>query len=270
MIKADGNAPDNPMFDEILANYNIASASGTAANVTLPDPGAKSLWRYHGSLTTPNCQEIVHWTVFDGGLVISASQKDKIFANFDDGNDRNNYRMLQPLYDRPVTIYKQDSPVEESEESSESSEIPMLQELISYDDKIEVAQFGDKRMCIKASGAYPGARIYAERYDVESIEYIVDTYESNGFTGFDQWVWVSKNQIALKYNQDLCLTADGGDLVLGWCEQRTIKIKMTQKVNHAKGWFKIGGRCVEVKKVRGNFKVSVGKCSYNIFGNLLN
>jgi len=106
MIKegAAGTA-DNAAFEEIINNYAIASDAGTASSVTLPDPEATSLWRYFGSLTTPNCQEIVHWTVFDGGLTISPAQALKIQA-FADGNDRNNYRMLQERNDRPVTVYK--------------------------------------------------------------------------------------------------------------------------------------------------------------------
>ena len=106
MIKeGPAGTADNAAFGEILSNYATATAEGKAASVTLPDPEARSLWRYYGSLTTPNCQEIVHWTVFDGGLTISPAQAQAI-QSFTDGSDRNNFRMIQKRNDRPVSVYK--------------------------------------------------------------------------------------------------------------------------------------------------------------------
>jgi carbonic anhydrase len=107
MIKqGDATTADNAVFKEILDNYALATEAGVAASVTLPDPVATSLWRYYGSLTTPNCQEIVHWTVFNGGITISPAQAALITANFAEGTDRNNFRLIQERNDRPVTVYK--------------------------------------------------------------------------------------------------------------------------------------------------------------------
>lgn len=97
--------PDNEAFKEILDNYATATENGNPSSVTLPDPQATKLWRYKGSLTTPNCQEIVHWTVFNEGLLISPDQVAGI-QNMTDGYDRNNYRMIQERNDREVTVYK--------------------------------------------------------------------------------------------------------------------------------------------------------------------
>lgn len=56
-----------------------------------PDP--QSYYTYHGSLTTPNCQEVVTWIVMDKPIMISDFQY-KLFAEVDVGS-RNNYRSLQ-------------------------------------------------------------------------------------------------------------------------------------------------------------------------------
>ncbi|KAJ0177589.1 hypothetical protein K1T71_006462 [Dendrolimus kikuchii] len=56
-----------------------------------PDP--QSYYTYHGSLTTPNCQEVVTWIVMDKPLMISDSQY-KMLLEVNVGA-RNNYRSLQ-------------------------------------------------------------------------------------------------------------------------------------------------------------------------------
>ena len=40
----------------------------------LPRDNVNSFYRYHGSLTTPRCLEIVEWTIFDTPQTISTSQ----------------------------------------------------------------------------------------------------------------------------------------------------------------------------------------------------
>lgn len=43
-------------------------------NVSALLPDDLSLWRYYGSLTTPSCNEIVHWTVFTKPMPLSRRQ----------------------------------------------------------------------------------------------------------------------------------------------------------------------------------------------------
>lgn len=43
-------------------------------NISALLPDDMSLWRYYGSLTTPSCNEIVHWTVFKKPMTISRLQ----------------------------------------------------------------------------------------------------------------------------------------------------------------------------------------------------
>lgn len=59
----------------------------------LLSPEPQSYYTYHGSLTTPLCQEVVTWIVMDKPLIISDSQY-KIFSEVDVGG-RDNYRSLQ-------------------------------------------------------------------------------------------------------------------------------------------------------------------------------
>ena len=61
-----------------------------------------NFFRYNGSLTTPGCSESVIWTVFRHSLSISEGQL-SFFRSLEDGQGRplvNNFRPLQPLYDR--------------------------------------------------------------------------------------------------------------------------------------------------------------------------
>jgi len=68
-------------------------------------------YRYNGSLTTPDCTEVVTWTIFTNTISISKEQA-KHFESFhaDKGNVlRANYRSLQNLEGR--TIYRKISPI---------------------------------------------------------------------------------------------------------------------------------------------------------------
>ncbi|XP_045767327.1 carbonic anhydrase 2-like [Maniola jurtina] len=55
----------------------------------------QSFYTYHGSLTTPNCQEVVTWIVMDRPIRITDTQF-KLFSKVDVGGI-NNYRSLQPV-----------------------------------------------------------------------------------------------------------------------------------------------------------------------------
>ncbi|XP_026471761.1 putative carbonic anhydrase 3 [Ctenocephalides felis] len=61
-----------------------------------------NFYRYEGSLTTPTCDEVVLWTVFEHSLPISDEQL-KIFQKTHTTGDsylKKNYRATKPLGDR--------------------------------------------------------------------------------------------------------------------------------------------------------------------------
>lgn len=58
-------------------------------------PDMQSFYTYHGSLTTPQCQEVVTWIVMDKPVIISDTQY-KLFSKVDVGGI-DNYRSLQPV-----------------------------------------------------------------------------------------------------------------------------------------------------------------------------
>ncbi|XP_045515748.1 putative carbonic anhydrase 5 [Pieris brassicae] len=62
-------------------------------------PEPQSFYTYHGSLTTPNCQEVVTWVVMDRPLIISDTQYKQI-SRVDVGRI-DNYRSLQAV-DREI------------------------------------------------------------------------------------------------------------------------------------------------------------------------
>lgn len=61
-------------------------------------------WRYMGSLTTPDCNELVVWTVFKNPIQMSKSQMKKFFGlKTETGIDiEDNFRPPQPLNGREV------------------------------------------------------------------------------------------------------------------------------------------------------------------------
>ncbi|XP_046449778.1 carbonic anhydrase 2-like [Daphnia pulex] len=63
-----------------------------------------SFYRYFGSVTTPACQELVIWTIFDNPIEISEKQLNKFRSLKDEVGDRmvNNFRPPQPVNDRTV------------------------------------------------------------------------------------------------------------------------------------------------------------------------
>ena len=76
IFKAGG--PVNHNFDQIINHLNSVTHAGQS--VPMPDlllsemiPGP-NYYRYSGSLTTPNCNEIVTWTVFSDPISMSSEQ----------------------------------------------------------------------------------------------------------------------------------------------------------------------------------------------------
>ena len=74
----------------------------------LPAPTCRErFYRYSGSLTTPNCDEVVVWTVFADAIEVSNGQleslrKAKYFSQNKNGPMVNNFRPIQPLNNRRV------------------------------------------------------------------------------------------------------------------------------------------------------------------------
>jgi carbonic anhydrase len=69
-------------------------------------PRNKEYYRYHGSLTTPACNEAVIWTVFTNPIYITQAQMDAFRTLHTDGGALllENFRPTQPLYTRTVSL----------------------------------------------------------------------------------------------------------------------------------------------------------------------
>ena len=91
----------NQDFQSIIDAHN----SGVTFLEVLPEPEDRQagFYRYNGSLTTPDCNEGVVWTVFKSFLKISLSQAAEIINWHDDTLD--NHRYLQPLNNRTVFFF---------------------------------------------------------------------------------------------------------------------------------------------------------------------
>lgn len=67
-----------------------------------------SYFRYHGSLTTPECYESVTWTVFDHPMGVSELQMEEFRSLYSDNGTThlvNNFRSVQSLHGRTVHKY---------------------------------------------------------------------------------------------------------------------------------------------------------------------
>ncbi|XP_008115548.1 carbonic anhydrase 15 isoform X2 [Anolis carolinensis] len=108
---------DNTNYNTIVAalknisqadNYVDLASTFPLSNL-LPDmPLLSKYYRYKGSLTTPNCDEVVTWTVFEELIPLSKSQLDafKKMLYFrkmaTTSRMTNNFRPIQPLHSRKV------------------------------------------------------------------------------------------------------------------------------------------------------------------------
>lgn len=82
-------------------------------------------YRYDGSLTTPDCNEGILWTVFTNTIPISAHQV-RVFEHMKSGHNEilsQNYRELQPLNNR--NIYVKISPIRNSDSSATTATTTM-------------------------------------------------------------------------------------------------------------------------------------------------
>jgi len=79
---------------------------GKTLNALLPDDTSK-FFRYLGSLTTPSCNEVVIWTVFEEPVSITEAQLEEFRSLLDHKEEAivDNFRPVQDLNGRTVTYY---------------------------------------------------------------------------------------------------------------------------------------------------------------------
>ncbi|XP_038670035.1 carbonic anhydrase 4-like isoform X2 [Scyliorhinus canicula] len=73
----------------------------------IPDEELHKYYRYRGSLTTPTCNQVVIWTVFEETIPISKSQLNAFSENLyfsDSKHMKLNFRPVQNLNDRAVYV----------------------------------------------------------------------------------------------------------------------------------------------------------------------
>ncbi|XP_035824520.1 carbonic anhydrase [Aplysia californica] len=104
------SASDNANYADLVNNLSNVQSQGSKIDLagfalnTLLQNSFSNFFRYDGSLTTPDCQEVVTWTVFKDSIKISESQMEK-FRNVMDGNGNaivDNFRPPMPLNQRVV------------------------------------------------------------------------------------------------------------------------------------------------------------------------
>jgi len=116
-IDSEDNAALTPLVEELVKITDYSSkvamensafkVSDLVAGVAPVGGAATTYSTYDGSLTTPGCNEVVHWINFLTPLKISASQL-AMFRTLDDkhGNEiSDNFRPPQPLNGRVVEFY---------------------------------------------------------------------------------------------------------------------------------------------------------------------
>ncbi|XP_039750942.1 putative carbonic anhydrase 3 [Pararge aegeria] len=89
-----------PVIPELLERHEGSVPASVIDLTRMFSSNMQSFYTYHGSLTTPNCQEVVTWIVMDKPIRISDTQF-KLFSKVDVGGI-NNYRSLQSANNRVV------------------------------------------------------------------------------------------------------------------------------------------------------------------------
>jgi len=106
-ISENDNAALTPIlnkFSKILTTAATTVETDLYAFSSLLPKDTSRFYRYSGGLTTPTCNEIVTWTVFDEPVPISKTQM-ALFRTLKDALTlpiQDNYRPPQPLNDRKV------------------------------------------------------------------------------------------------------------------------------------------------------------------------
>ncbi|KAL8180345.1 UNVERIFIED_CONTAM: hypothetical protein K2H54_021348 [Gekko kuhli] len=131
---------DNTNYNTIVAGLRNISHEGLSVDLAstfplsnlLPNMGLLSkYYRYKGSLTTPGCEEVVVWTVFEEQIPISKPQLNAFVSTlyFTTGAKpvkmANNFRPPQPLKSRKVYASK-DATISDSPPLAASLLFPLL------------------------------------------------------------------------------------------------------------------------------------------------
>ncbi|KAK7134271.1 hypothetical protein R3I93_017626 [Phoxinus phoxinus] len=98
------------LLGSITGSGNSTSINQTSMNSLLEGVDRTKYYRYQGSYTTPNCSEVVIWTVFKDTIKVSqdvinsfTAIKFKGVGGLAPANMTNNFRGVQPLNGRNVT-----------------------------------------------------------------------------------------------------------------------------------------------------------------------
>merc|ERR1719357_2160532 len=139
---------DNPSLEPIMksldyvnnAKDQVLSSQGFSLGSLLP-PDPSAFFRYDGSLTTPDCTEVVTWSLLHQNQVVSEQQLQRLRSLLDSEGlpMGDNFRPVQPLNGRKikvtgwksgVVVTKQQEPNQEQEQNQEpkkeekKSEVP--------------------------------------------------------------------------------------------------------------------------------------------------
>lgn len=125
------SAQNNTKLEPLLAHFE-AIKEAASAPVDVPDfhlwdllpNNQRDYFRYMGSLTTPTCDEVVVWSLFDEKQTVSEYQLNQ-FRSLNDGEAhelQDNFRPVQPLNGRKVQASFQKPPYKIIEGESSDDE----------------------------------------------------------------------------------------------------------------------------------------------------
>ncbi|XP_077167421.1 carbonic anhydrase 4 isoform X2 [Paroedura picta] len=111
---------ENKGYTPLISNLNAVSSPGDKEQMAPlplfslipPEEELRKYYRYHGSLTTPGCNEGVIWTLFEEPIKLSLAQIQEFWMKIYFNKTENlpmedNFRPVQPVGER--TVYKSDS-----------------------------------------------------------------------------------------------------------------------------------------------------------------
>ncbi|XP_063067132.1 carbonic anhydrase 15 [Engraulis encrasicolus] len=116
-VTDDGKYMENTNFIPIIKALSSVAHKGQSTNVRpfalanlLPLEHLALYYRYHGSLTTPPCSQVVEWTIYEVPVEISWSQYEQFASQLfsteeEDDQDvllQNNFRHVHPTFSRVV------------------------------------------------------------------------------------------------------------------------------------------------------------------------
>nr|XP_005169278.1 carbonic anhydrase 15 isoform X1 [Danio rerio] len=111
----------NENFQSISSALSYVAYKGQTKSIKpfplvnlLPQNNLTQYYRYHGSLTTPPCSEVVLWTIYEVPVYISWAQFEQFVSGIYSTEEEaeiqallhDNYRHIHPTYSRPVYASK--------------------------------------------------------------------------------------------------------------------------------------------------------------------